>query len=219
MNQTEQLSDRLIKPWTAKGVLILKRKVQYIEVEVPYLALDAQEVARNVASNFEAVYRQRWDQQALAPGITEEELYPLWQAHNHEVAFARNDLSLAAAILTHRGGVYPTTVSRDCLSQYLYRRFLRGGRGVVDAGPVEFLFMADEPTPVIYATDPLAEVTRYTGRECLSIRVGDAELSLRVNEALRSLDDGGPPAPRSLTNMEDWLTRDKPDGDDDKYDE
>lgn len=219
INVTERLSNRLLKPWVAKGLLIFEKKAQYVEVAVPFLALDSREVAQAVASDFQAAVGAKWDERAFAPGITAEELGYYNQKLNHERQVAESGFTLAAAILSHRGCAFPIAVSRDCLSKYLHRSFLRGGRGVIDAGPVEFLFMADELTPIIYATDLLAEVTRFTGRECLSIRVGDDELSLRVNEALENLNNGGLPTPRSVTNMEDWLTRDKLDGDDDKYDE
>jgi len=210
MNETEQPLDRLLKPWTAVGLLILKQKAQYVQVEVAFLALDAQEVAHAITANFEAVARQRWDKRALAPGITEEELYPLWQAHNREVAVARNDLTLAAAILARRAWASPLRVTGGCLDLYIQHYILRGGIAQGDSTQTKFLFVADGPSPTVYvASDALAAVTRYVGAEFLSVLVSEHELRLRIKDATDRLEQGKSPAPNSLTNMEDWFSHRK----------
>ena len=206
----ELLSNRLLKPWTTRGLLILEQKACYVEVEVPFLALDSREVARAVSNDFEAAMNVNWDRRALAPDVTAEELDYYNKKLNDERAAAQQDYTLAAAILAHRGPAFPTFVSRISLPQYLHRRFLRGGRGVVDAGPVDFLFLADGHTPVIYANDTIAKVAGFTGTEILSIRVTENELRLRIEDAITHLEKGGPPTPRSMANMEDWFSHEYP---------
>ena len=53
-------------------------------------------------------------------------------------------------------------------------------------------------------------MTRYVGPQFLSVRVSEVELRLCVQEAVTRLEQGGPPTPRSRTNMEDWLTSEEP---------
>ena len=209
MTTTERASNLLLKPWHATGLLIFEKQARFVEVEVPYLVLDTRDVARAVACDFEGAMGAQWDKRALDPDVTLEELSYYNQKLNDERAFAVYSYTLAAAVLAHRGPAFPAVVRRKFLGQYLHRRILRGGRGVVAPGPAEFLFLADDPTPVIYAARPLSDVTRFSGRDCLSIRVDDEELRLRVKDALTRLEQSSPPTPRSQMNMEDWLTREE----------
>lgn len=208
-NAIRQTTDRLLKPWTTKGLLIYDLKAQYVAVEVPFLALDTRAVARAVTSDFEAAIQARWDKRAFAPGITVEELSYYNQKLNAERAVAERGFTTAAAILAHRGCAFPPVVSRTCLGQYLHRHFIRGGRGVVDSGPVDFLFLADNPTPTIFATEILSDVTRFVGQEFLSIKVSEEELDLKIRETIIRLESGAPGTDCSLSEIVDWFNRNK----------
>lgn len=94
------------------------------------------------------------------------------------------------------------------MGRYLWR----GGTAQGAPALVEFLFVVDGPSPTIYiAGEALAAVTRYMDTEYLSVRVSEDELRLRIRDVTERLEQGKPPAPRTLTSIEDWFTRRKAD--------
>lgn len=213
-NEIRRSADRLLRPWTTKGLLIYDLKAQYVEVEVPFLALDTRAVARAVTSDFESAIQARWDKRVFATGITVEELSYYNQKLNDERTGAERGFTMAAAILAHRGYAFPPVVSRTCLGQYLHRHFLRGGRGVVEASPVDFLFLADDSTPTIFVTEILCDVTRFVGQEFLSIKVSEEELEQKIREAITRLEAGTPGTDCSLSEIVDWYNKERMDAHD-----
>lgn len=213
----ETLSKRLIKPWTAHGILILRNQAHCVEVEVPLLALDAEELGRAVAANLQYIANPGYPEEALGPNVTFEIHYKVSQDWMREMSVAKNDLTLAAALLARRVPWVPLKVTKPGLDFYAIRHLWRGGTIPGDPSLVEFLFVIDGPSPTIYvSSDALAAVTRYVGMEFLSIRVSEDELRLRVQDAVTRLEKGGPPTPRSITNMEEWLGRGEAEGKDDQ---
>jgi hypothetical protein len=215
-----RLSDSLLKLWTAHSILIFRGQVHCVEVNVPMLALDAEAVGRAVATSMEYVKNPGYPIEAFAPDVTMEQHKQISDAWRRELTVAENDLTFAAAILARRACRKPMQVRRSCLDQYAARHFWRGGTAPGNSDLVEFLFDLDTASPTVYvSSDALAAVTRYVGTEFLSIRVSEDELRLRVQDAVIRLGQGGPPTPRSLTNMEDWLTREEPEVKDDQDEE
>ena len=101
--------------------------------------------------------------------------------------------------------------NQNCLDYCAARHLWRGGVTQGDPNLVEFLFIVGGPSPTVYvSSEALAAVTRYVGPQFLSVRVSEVELRLCVQEAVTRLEQGGPPTPRSRTNMEDWLTSEEP---------
>jgi len=206
----EQLANRLIRPWTAHGSLLFREKMQCVEVEVPMLALDAEEVARAIASNVQYVKRPSSLKDALRPGVTEDEQYDLAKKWTRELTIAERDLTLAAAILARRACASPIRVTVDCLDHYVARHIWRGGSAPGNPAQTEFLFIAGGSSPTIFVcSDALAAMTSYVGAEFLSVLVSGNELRLRIKDATDRLAQSKSPAPRSLTNMEDWFSHRK----------
>ncbi len=206
----ERFSARLLKSWTAHGMLVFRRQVHCVQVDVPMLAFDAEAVARDVAASMEYVKKPGYPKEALGPGVTVEKHCEIGDAWRRELTIANHDLTLAAAILAQRVRWRPMRVTQNCLDFYATRHLWRGGTAPGNPDLVEFLFELDIPSATVYvSSDALAAVTRYVGPQFLSVRVSEDELRLRVQDAVIRLGQGGPPIPKSLTNMEDWLSHRK----------
>ena len=181
----ETLSKRLIKPWTAHGILILRNQAHCVEVEVPLLALDAEELGRAVAANLQYIANSRLPRRGVRPKCHVRDTLQSSQDWMREMSVAKNDLTLAAALLARRVPWVPLKVTKPGLDFYAIRHLWHGGTIPGDPSLVEFLFVIDGSSPTIYvSSDALAAVTRYVGMEFLSIRVSEDELRLRVQDAV-----------------------------------
>ena len=210
INTSERLSNNLLKPWTAHGILLFRGTLHCVEVEVPLLALDAEELARAVASNTEYIKNPGYPKEALGPGVSVERHCEISAAWRRELTIADHDLTLAAALLARRACTSPFRVTVAAQDQYVARYLWRGGTAQGDPTQAEFLFVVDGPSPTVYvASEALAAVTRYMGAEYLSVRVSQDELRLRIRDVTERLEQDKSLAPRSLTNMEDWFTHRK----------
>jgi len=156
INTPERLSNYLLKPWTAHGILLFRGALHCVAVEVPLLALDGEDLARAVASSAEYVKNPGYPKEALGPGVSVERHCEIGEAWRRELTIAAHDLTLAAALLARRACASPFRVTVAAQDQYVGRYLWRGGTAQGDPTQAEFLFVVDSSSPTIYVA---SEVT------------------------------------------------------------